>query len=187
MKLLYLDLETTGVDPKKCSIVQIAYIVEIDNKIEDARSFYIKPFKGCVIEPGALALSDVIPKAQAEGIMYSEAFIRIKRMLDDQIDKFDRKDKFFLVGYNVRFDDEFLREMWNIFKDKFYGSYFFWPPLDTAVLASQFLIKNRHQMKDFKLSTVAQTLGLERVGSAHDALSDIHITREMYLKVTGGK
>jgi DNA polymerase-3 subunit epsilon len=187
MKLLYLDLETTGVDPKRCSIVQVAYLVEVDGKVVDASTFFIKPFKDCIIEPGALALSDVVPTAQQEGITYSEAFTRIHNMLEKYVDKFKRSDKFFLIGYNVRFDDDFMREMWKKYKDNYYGSWFFWPPIDVAVLACQFLMKTRHQMPDFKLSTVVRTLGLERVGSAHDALSDIHITRGLYLKVNGGK
>jgi DNA polymerase-3 subunit epsilon len=54
------------------------------------------------------------------------------------------------------------------------------------VLASQYLIDRRYRMKDFKLMTVAQEVGLV-VDEArlHDANYDIELTRGVYRIVTG--
>jgi DNA polymerase-3 subunit epsilon len=100
------------------------------------------------------------------------------------VDKYNKKDKFFLIGYNIGFDDSFMREMWRRNKDVYYGSWFWWPPIDVAVLACHYLKGERHRLENFKLSTLAEYLNIKREGNAHDALSDIHITREIYKRVT---
>ena len=184
MKRLYLDLETTGISAKQCSIVQIAVIVEIDDEVKDSLSIFVKPFEGCVIEPGAIALSDIIPKAQVSGELYKDAYRKVIKLLDSYVDKYNKRDKFFLIGYNVGFDDSFLRELWRRCNDSYYGSWFWWPPLDVAVLACQYLRHERRKLENFKLSTLADYLNIERQGAAHDALSDVHLTMKIYKRVS---
>lgn len=38
-------------------------------------------------------------------------------------------------------------------------------------------------MKDFKLMSVARELEIDIEGQAHDALFDVHVTREVYYKL----
>lgn len=187
MKCLYLDLETTGLDAKKCSIVQLGITIEIDNEVKHNLCIYVKPFDGCVIEPGVEAVHSLIPKAQSSGQTYKEVYTNLIKLMKEYVDKYNKKDKFFLIGYNVGFDDGFMREMWRRNRDVYYGSWFWWPPLDVAVLACQYLKGERHRIENCKLSTLAAYLNIERQGGAHDALSDIHLTREIYKRVTEGK
>ena len=187
MKNLFLDLETTGLNPKQCAIVQLGITIEVDGVVEKNLSIYVKPFKDCVIEASALALGDTIPKAQQMGETYPNVYFQLSKLMGDYVDKYNKKDKFFLIGYNVGFDDGFMREMWNRNRDVYYGSWFWWPPIDIAVLACQFLKGERHRLENFKLSTLAKYLNIEREGDAHDALSDINLTRAIYNRVKGDK
>ena len=43
-KVIYFDTETTGLDPVKNDIIQLACIIEIDNQVVDEFEFKIKPF-----------------------------------------------------------------------------------------------------------------------------------------------
>jgi DNA polymerase-3 subunit epsilon len=187
MKILYLDLETTGLNPKQCSIVQLGVTIEIDHEILHNLCIYVKPFDGCVIEPGVEAVHDLIPMAKSSGQTYKEVYVNLIELMSKHVDKYNKKDKFFLIGYNVGFDDGFMREMWKRNRDVYYGSWFWWPPIDVAVLACNHLKSERHRLENFKLSTLAAYLAIDRQGGAHDALSDINLTREIYKRVTEGK
>ena len=91
------------------------------------------------------------------------------------------------MGFNNRFFDEgFLRMLFLLHDDNYFNSWFFGDTLDTMVLASQYCIDRRPLMKDFKLGTVAEELGVFiDPGLLHDALYDVRTTREIYRIVTG--
>jgi DNA polymerase-3 subunit epsilon len=184
MKSLFLDLETTGISSKQCSIVQLGMTIEIAGDIKHNLCIYVKPFEDCVIEPGVEAIHNCIPKAISSGCTYKEVYVNLLDLMGRYVDKYNKKDKFFLIGYNIGFDDSFMREMWRRNRDVYYGSWFWWPPIDVAVLACNYLKGERHRLENFKLSTLAEYLNIKREGDAHDALSDIHLTREIYKRVT---
>ena len=103
--------------------------------------------------------------------------------LSKHIDKYNPRDKFVLLGYNVGFDAQFLRNFWLKNQDKYFGSWFYYPPLDVMALAFDYILKNkdRSKMKDFKLMTVAKELGLDvDLEQAHGAMYDINLTRDIY-------
>jgi DNA polymerase-3 subunit epsilon len=106
-------------------------------------------------------------------------------MLSKYVDRYDKKDKFFLVGYNnTSFDNNFLRAWFVQNNDNYYGSWF-WPnTIDVYVLATQKFMKERGDMNDFKLKTVCRHAGISVDESKiHDAIYDIEITRALYKKV----
>lgn len=56
------------------------------------------------------------------------------------------------------------------------------------VLATAFLATRRPDMENFKLSTVAKTLGIEvKDDSLHNAMYDIDLTKAIFDIVTNGK
>ena len=72
--------------------------------------------------------------------------------------------------------------------DKFFGSWFWANTLDVMVLATNFLLDIRPDMENFKLSTVAKTLGIEvKDDSLHNAMYDIELTKAIFDIVTNGK
>ncbi|MDR0575630.1 MAG: 3'-5' exonuclease [Tannerella sp.] len=182
MKQMFFDLETTGFDPEKNCIHQLSGIIVIDGKNECRFNFYVRPFPGAVIDPGALAVSGVT----AEQIMSypppEEACMELVEMLDWYADKDNDKDRFFLVGYNnVSFDDRFFREFFRQNGGWDFKSRFWHNSIDVMVLASDYLAERRTEMDNFKLPTVARFLGIDvDDASLHNSVYDIFLTKAIY-------
>lgn len=186
MKKIYFDLETTGLDPEKSATHQLAMLVEIDGEVLHQIDWRIKPFEGAEISQKALAIGNVtedsIQNYTEEKVIYK----KLVNLMSKYVNRFDKRDKFHLVGYNNRFfDDRFLRAFFLRNGDSYYGSWFWADSLDVMVLASQFLMKHRHFMHNFKLGTVAQYLGIETEDELlHDGMYDVKLTKQIYEIVT---
>ena len=182
-KLLFVDTETTGVDERVNGIVQISGIIEIDGDEKEQFDYRVAPFEGDMIDPKALM---VIGKAEAqlqEGDLPVLVHGKLIALLGKYSDKYDRSDKFDLVGFGATFDDDFLRAFFKKCNDNYYGSFVRWPPIDVAVLAATKLLGKR-DMANFKLETVAEKFGIHVDKSkTHDALYDIQLTRDLFRKV----
>ena len=187
VKTLHLDLETTGLDPRENGVIQIGGIVEIDGNVEDEFDLLVRPFEADAISEEALKVNDRTVAAIARFPAPHDVHAALKAVLEKYVDCYDRMDKFQLVGFNVTFDDRFFREWFSKCGDTYYGSLFFWPPIDVAGLAAEFLKDRRADLQNFKLLTVAETVGLKVDPTlAHDALYDVRLTREVYRVVTRG-
>ena len=182
MKLVFFDLETTGVNPGKNGIHQISGTVEIDGVEQEKFDFHVQPNPKAVIEEQALAVGGVTrEQIMAYPPMY-EVYSQFVAMLGKYVDKFNKKDKFFLVGYNnAAFDNKFLRGFFLQNGDNYFGSWFWANSIDVMVLATAFIGDRRKEMENFKLSTVAKFLGVNvDDASLHDAFYDIYLTKEVY-------
>ena len=182
MKLLFFDLETTGVNPGKNGIHQISGMIEIDGIEQERFDFKVQPNPKAIIEQEALDVAGVtIEEVQAYPPM-GEVYSRFVSMLSKYVNKYDKTDKFFLVGYNnAAFDNQFLRGFFLQNGDSYFGSWFWANSIDVMVLASHHLASRRHEMVNFKLGTVAKFMGVDVDGeSLHDAYYDIYLTREVY-------
>jgi DNA polymerase-3 subunit epsilon len=186
MKRFFFDLETTGVDWAKNAIHQIAIIIEINGKVVNTIDWRLKPFDGARIDDKALEVGNVTREFLDEQDDQGKVFKRLLRELGKHVDRFDRQEKFHLCGFNNRyFDDRFLRAWFERNDDLYFGAWFWPDSLDVMVLASQHLAHQRKHMKNFKLATVAETLGVKvDATKLHDGLYDVTITREAYNKIT---
>lgn len=187
MKLLFLDTETTGTDSDKHGLIQVAGAIAIDRAIKETFNFKIKPFPNDAIEDEALKVNGVTREdlASPDRLEPEVAHVKILDMFGRYVSKFDRQDKFHLIGYNAQFDDEMLRAFWRKCGDTYYGSWIFWPTVDIAQIAGLRLMKDRWRMPDFKLMTVALHLGIDLTNvKAHDALDDIRVTMNVLKKLT---
>ncbi|MFA5652107.1 MAG: 3'-5' exonuclease [Candidatus Paceibacterota bacterium] len=186
MKLLFFDLETAGLSPTENGIHQISGCIEIDGVEKECFDFKVAPNPSLKISDEALRVSN---KTREEVVAYPPMDVVYKQfitLLSKYVDKFDKKDKFFLVGYNnASFDNQFLREWFSQNGDKYYGSWF-WPnTLDVYILATQKFLNKRCELIDFKLKTVSKCAGIEVDESRlHDAIYDIELTRNLYKIVT---
>lgn len=180
-KIIFLDTETTGVEVEKHALVQIGAIIEVDGEVKEKINLNIAPFPGAEISETALR---VIGKTEEELQEYPdgiEQFREFKKVLAKHVDKYDKADKFHFVGYNAVFDDSFLRKFFRRNGDKYYGSYFWWPPIGVAQMAQLTFMDTRATFKSFKLVDVATRMGLDiKAGQLHDALFDVELTRAIF-------
>ena len=184
MKILFFDTETTGLDPIKQDIIQIAGLVEVDGKIVDEFDLSCQPFSFENIEKQALETNHKTIEELKTFIgpkLVKETFCGI---LGKHCDKFDRSDKFYPAGYNVKFDIDFLAQWFKKCGDNYLGSWINWRALDPYPFLCAMDFKREISLPDYKLSTVCGHFGIDITG-AHDALSDIKATRQIIKKVIG--
>ena len=140
----------------------------------------------CEIEEEALRICNVSKEQIQAYPPMREVYVKFVNMLSKYVDKFDKKDKFFLVGYNnASFDNHFLKAFFVQNGDNYFYSWFWVNSIDVMVLSTQHLMRKRHEMTDFKQETVARALGIQ-IDSAklHDASYDIQLTKEIYNRIS---
>lgn len=180
-KIIFYDLETTGLDPKVNGIHQLSGMMVVNREVVHEFDFKFRPYG--VVDPQALAVSSLTEEeVMGRELTHQDVFRKFSEMLAGGCNKYDKRDKYHLCGYNNRgFDDNFLREFWNVNGDRYFGSNFWSDSIDVMVLASLLLAKKRHAMENFKLMTVAKELGLEVDDSQlHDGLYDVKLTRQVF-------
>ena len=130
MKIIYYDLETTGLDPLLNTIHQLSMITEVDGVEVDRLNLFISPIsrfrKVITFKEGdewkrefsfglkeynqsALDIAGMtIEQLVDRGLDGNKAFAELKKFLGRNCNKFDKNDKYFLIGFNNRkFDDNF--------------------------------------------------------------------------------
>ena len=187
MKLFIFDLETTGTDSVKNGIHQISGKIIINGEVKETFDFKVRPKEGAVYEEKALEVGNVTKEQLEAYPAMPQVYTQVIAMLNKYVSRYDKSDKFFLVGYNnAHFDNQFFRQWFIDNGDKYFGSYFWSNSLDCMVLATPFLADRRHLMIDFKQSTVAQALGIViETEKLHDASYDIELSHAIYDKVCG--
>lgn len=182
IKNFFFDCETTGVRHWKNGIHQISGAIEIDGEIKERFDFKVQPFKDAVIEDDALAISGITREQIAAYMPMNDCYKAIVKLLGKYCDKFDKMDKFFLIGYNnASFDNAFFRAFFVQSLDNYFGSWFWSSTIDVMVIAAEHLKYERHLMIDFKQSTVAKYLGIEvDETKLHDAEYDTDLLIQIY-------
>jgi len=188
-KLLYIDTETTGLDPEKCDIIQLAGIIEIDGKEEQSFMFNIKPKDDCQWTQEAIE-KHKINKELAMNYFTSreETLSLLTKYMSRFCKQDDYYDRFFMVGYNIKFDEKFIRKFFAEMtqSEKFFNKWFWFPSIDVAQIVALRTLEARDQFNNFKLETVCQAMGIDfDANEAHNAMFDIIKTRELFLKVIG--
>jgi len=181
-KIIYLDTETTGLDKELNDIIQVAGIIEIDGVEKERFDLKCQPFNWETVTEEALSvqgrtIEDLkgFPKPQD---IYKE-FIKI---ISRYVDRYNKNDKFYVAGQNVKFDLEFLHSWARKNGDVYLGSYFYWYALDLLVLASCFRAWGFIYSETLKLCDICKVLGV-KIENAHDAMADIEATKACFEKI----
>ena len=182
MKVIFFDLETTGTLVNKHSIHQLSGEIVIDGETKETFDFRVQPNPKAEILQEALDVAGVTKEQVLSYPPMVEIYQKFTQMLSKYVSKYDKKDKFFLAGYNnASFDNQFLRAWFIQNGDKYFGSYFWSNSIDVMVMATPYLAHKRSEMENFKQGTVAKTLGIQvDETKLHDALYDIKICRAIY-------
>lgn len=204
--ILWVDTETTGLDPDLCGVHQVAGVIDSFPLSKDSLavgSFNIKANcidAGCQVshwtekvkfenvehevQKNALEVSGVTIE-QVQGYPpYHGSFYDMVEEFKKYVDQYDKNDKFILAGYNVGYDKDMLFGWAKHIGFKYLGAF-----IDHRVIDVQSIARAAYAMglfpeepKDFKLETLCQLFGIEI--NAHDALSDIEGTRSLFFALT---
>ncbi len=125
MKLLFFDLETTGTLVNKHGIHQLSGAVIIDGEIKEKFNLHVQPNPQAQIEQAALDVAGVTREQIMAYPPMGQIYAQFVDILAKYVDRYNKNDKFFLVGYNnASFDNQFLRAWFIQNGDKFFGSWF---------------------------------------------------------------
>jgi DNA polymerase-3 subunit epsilon len=196
-KLIFIDVETTGVNPETNGLTQISGCVQVGDDVLESFDYFVRPFPQDVIDSTALEVTGIdrrqfLPPEHpdhlaVEGQLFEnprEIYRRLHSMLKKYVDQYNKTDKFQFVGYNSHsFDMPFMRRFWEKNNDRFFGSWFWYPSLDVMLVWAQILSSVRAELPNFKLATVAEHCGVEVDAlRLHDSQYDIDLTRQLWLK-----
>lgn len=186
MKIIWIDVETTGLDFENNTIIELAAIYEDTREVKPFEIFhrYCKPKKRPydfeVIEKlTGITWSFLEKHGLKEAILLRD----FKEFLGKFINKFNKNDKAIFAAYNARFDNNFIRELFTRYNDKYFGSWFYSMPLDilsTVMLAFKNEVIGKPE--NFKNATIAKHLKFNDF-KEHNALSDIQTSRKIQLKL----
>lgn len=158
-----IDIETTGLDPEKDEILEIAAIKYIENNEAEVFSRVVK-------------VQNPLTKEISELTGITDDFL-LKNGMDIETalkDFWDFVGRAKLVGYNISFDMSFLRNASIEHKIKMRAN----KCIDVLQLAR----RKVKDTKNYKMSTVANALGIEMV-QKHRAESDCRLAFEIYRKL----
>lgn len=187
-KILFFDVETTGLSHKKHSIHELAGLVEVDGEVVEEFKILLRPHPRAQIEPSALAVAKVTLEEVMAYPPQEEGYSDFIDILNRYVDPFDPRDKYYLSGFNnASFDNHFLRVLFDLNQNSYFAAYFHAESLDVMTLAGQYLRgARRAAMPSFKLHRVATELGLEVDHERlHEGVYDVQLTRAIYRIVTG--
>ena len=177
----FIDVETTGLDPKLHGVWQISGILQRNEEVLETFCIEQNVFAGQLIDPKALEIGGIDETYLTSRQPAVTGYQELVRSLRRYIDPYNKTQKAFLLGFNVGFDESFLRVFFKNAGDKYFGSYFWWPALDVAQIACHAMLHRRYQMKSFKLGNVAAAFGIEVDESRlHDSLYDVELTKGIY-------
>lgn len=195
-KIIFIDVETTGVDPERNGLTQLSGCVQIGDEVKESFDFFIRPFLKDEIETAALEVTGfdrrqfLLPDhpnyLAVEGQNFEDprdVYDRVAAMLGKYVNQYDKADKFQFVGYNAHsFDMPFMRRFWEKNGNRFFGSWFWYPCLDVMLVWAQILQPVRAELTNFKLATVAKHCGIKVDDTRlHDSQYDVELTRSLWL------
>jgi len=173
--LLFLDTETSGLDPRRHGILQIAWILEMDDKVlaEKVMDIQLPPNTDlcmAALDCNGFTLARTI---QGKTLSYMFAALKSDLSLAVKSDLLVRP-----VGHNVQFDLDFLKAASDQCRENIQFSLDFKKSLDTLAVLRWMDYRGAIHLKDYKLETVAQNFAIPL--KAHDALEDVRATRAVF-------
>ena len=185
--LLFLDTETTGLNPKKHDIIHIAAVTYYDGEWSGTVNLSCQPFSYENISPAAL----LVNKLPIEKIKTFDAptiaFRKFVKSLKNIRDNIGEDAKFRGIAHNAPFDKQFLTQWWGKCVDVIGDSMPTMKELiidewtDTVKIGQELLKKDLMVAEGCKLEKLATHFDVKFEGrGAHDALSDTLVLREVF-------
>jgi DNA polymerase III subunit epsilon len=178
-KILWIDTETTGTDPTLHSVIQIANIIDIDGKVEDKFVFNVQPHPDFEINEESIAVHGISKEQMQAFPEMKSIHANLLQKWNKYIDKFNKNDKFIVAGQKINFDIDFLSHFFMRLNDNYLGSYLdFRARIELLELTKGLRMLDIIKSSTLKLETLCNEFGISI--QAHNAMSDIEATRNLY-------
>lgn len=179
----WIDEETTGLDPEKNDVITLSVMIEINGKIDKSINLKIQPHSWENIDDEALKVNGITREEMKTFDPPDIALDKLLTFFSKYVNKFDKKDKFYFAGYNVKkFDIPFLEQFFIKCGDDYFWSWFQPQKLDVFDAIHFFYMAGYFRdCENLKLSTIANKMDIPL--NAHDAKSDIMATRAICYKL----
>lgn len=162
--LVFIDLETTHLNPQVGEIIEIA-LVRVTKEREIRFVSKIKPERIHLAQKRALEINGYNEEDWEDAPRARDIAGRVADLISDGL----------LVGHNVSFDFEYLEEFLHVHGQKFRASY---RKIDTMTLAHEHL----PFLTSYSLATLRDFFGLSQEG-AHRAEKDLDDMRDIYRRL----
>jgi ribonuclease T len=176
-----IDIETSGFNPKKNALLEIAaVIVEFnsnrDLKITERYSTHITPFKNAELDESALKFNGIDPHHPFRMAVEEDAALHMIFRPIRQAIKRNNCTRAILVGHNPAFDINFLNAAIQRTQNK-RSPFHPFSTFDTATLGGLVY-------QETVLAKIAKAAGLEWDNErAHSALYDAEVTAELFCRI----
>lgn len=183
--ILWLDIEAADYKTdREGAVHQIAYSLQSgDGGTISRGSFNCKPFKGDLINMPSLDVCGVTYEQIMAYPCPTEAFRQLVNILHPV-------RRVVVGGYNLSYDIPVFLNWWykctkELKKwDIKWVDYLYTDPLDVRALAINHLLNDRHKMEGFKLSQVAEYMGITVDPSRlHEGGYDLELTMQIYREI----
>lgn len=155
-----IDLETTGLDPKRDKIIEIGAVKVVENEIVEEWGTFVNP--GRKLEERIVKLTGICDEQLEQAPEIGEAFPKLLTMIGEEV----------LLGHRVLFDYSFLKKAAVDLKLSFERS-----GIDTLGIARKYLTN----LESRGLVQLCQHYGIDH--NAHRALGDAKATVALYQKL----
>jgi DNA polymerase-3 subunit epsilon len=167
VEFIALDLETTGLDPRRDEILSIGLVAVQGERIDlgTARHYLIAPTRP--VPERSVALHRITDEAAARGKPAAEIVPQVLRRLAGRV----------LLGHHVETERAFLDAACR----RLYGTGFLIPLADTEALIAHWMSRRNRPLagRELRLHALRERYGLPRY-AAHDALVDALATAELF-------
>lgn len=182
-KVLWLDVETTGLEPSKNAVIQIGAVYEEKGQIVDSFSSYVKPHVGAMISKQALEVNNITPEMMKDFPCATQVCAEFISFLKKHCIPDYAKSKLLIAGYNINFDIGFMHSFFKINSTDSYSRYFTRFGIDVGSKLLECIATDAiSRPESFSLESVCKHVGLSEY-HAHEAVSDAIATRQLYHKL----
>jgi DNA polymerase III epsilon subunit-like protein len=181
MNLFPIDVETTGLDPKKHEIIELAFSIIINGVKHCSMELYMRPERWDMISSEALAVNGWTLERLKRLPEMEYSFLILTDIMGRHLRHFG---KFRIVEYGNGFDSRFVAAFLNSIGIDC-NMYCFFQKQSTNV--HSIAKKKLPGLKSYKLKDVARRLGIpvdER--QLHGAAYDRDLMIEVYMRLGGG-
>ena len=182
-RILFIDLETTGTDPNKHMITQIAAEYHVDGKKQDEFFVEVKalPQQGTAISLEALKVTNMtLKKVLSEGKDEGEALMLFVDWLLAL-----NTNKMYICGHNVHFDIAFIKTLFLKYRIEQWDRVVSYRMEDTCSLARTMQKAGLLPEGTVKLGELANMFGINppKGERLHNAATDVRVTAKVYYKL----